>query len=257
MCALIRWRWLLNLSEKRLATTHDGLLLGQVLFYLLPCWDVQSTTFQLSAIFADHVRPDDELRQRQRTAIGQLAAERGIDFIKALAIQRLGPVAAVGQEAQRFVYLVTNVSQSQLITEILERSVAQTWDEARREWSLYEIYEADEPETCLCGHFPIIELCVLSNRHNGIQATVGNCCVKNFIGLPSDRIFQAIKRIRRDPSNSLNPEAIQHAFDRQWITEWERDFYLTIMRKRNLTEKQSAKKLQINDRVLRHVRRQR
>jgi hypothetical protein len=150
-----------------------------------------------------------------------------------------------------------NVSQSQLIAEILERSVAQTWDEARSEWSLDEIYEADEPETCLCGHFPIIELCVLRNRRNGIQVTVGNWCVKNFIGLPSDRIFQAVKRIRRDPSNSLNPEALQHAFERQWITEWERDFYLSIMRKRNLTEKQSAKKLQINDRVLRHVRRQR
>ena len=152
---------------------------------------------------------------------------------------------------------VKKVSQFQLTTEILERSVAQTWDEARREWSLYEIYEADEPETCLCGHFHIIELCVLRNRHNGIHATVGNCCVKNFIGLPSDRIFQAIKRIRKDPSNSLNPEAIQHAFDRQWITEWERDFYFTIMRKRNLTEKQSTKKLQINDRLLRHMRRQR
>src|SRR5436305_158519 len=44
---------------------------------------------------------------------------------------------------------------------------------------------------------------------------------------------------------------------RKSLTEWERDFYLTIMRKRNLTEKQSTKKLQINDRVLRHVRRQR
>jgi hypothetical protein len=150
-----------------------------------------------------------------------------------------------------------NVSQSQLIAEILERSVAHTWDEARREWSLYEIYEADEPETCLCGHFPIIELCVLHNRRNGIQVTVGNWCVKNFLGLPSDRIFQAVKRIRRDPSNSLNPEALQHAFERQWINEWERDFYLSTMHKRNPTEKQSAKKLQINDRVLRHVRRQR
>jgi hypothetical protein len=145
---------------------------------------------------------------------------------------------------------VKNMSQFQLTAEILDRSVAQTWDEARREWSLYGIYEADEPETCLCGHFPIIEPCVLRNRHNGIQATVGNCCVKNFIGLPSDRIFQVIKRIRRDPSNSLNPEAIQHAFDRQWITEWERDFYFTIMRKRNLTQKQSTKKLQINEVVV-------
>ncbi len=56
--------------------------------------------------------------------------------------------------------VVKNASQFQLATEIIKRSVARTWDEAKTEWSLYEIYETDEPETCLCGHFPIIELCV-------------------------------------------------------------------------------------------------
>ncbi len=150
-----------------------------------------------------------------------------------------------------------NASQFQLATEIMKRSVARTWDEARREWSLYEIYETDEPETCLCGHFPIIELCVLRNRHNGIQATVGNCCVKKFIDLPSDKIFQAIKRIRKDASKSLSPEAVQHAFDRKWITEWEKTFYFDIMRKRNLTERQRAKKREINALVLQKVRKQR
>ena len=122
---------------------------------------------------------------------------------------------------------------------------------------MYEIYEADEPETCLCGHFPIIELCVLRNRHNGTQATVGNCCVKKFINLPSDKIFQAIKRIRKDASKSLNPEAVQHAFDRKWITEWEKTFYFNILRKHNLTEKQRTIKLKINARVLQNVKKQR
>lgn len=150
-----------------------------------------------------------------------------------------------------------NVSQSQLTTEILKLSVAQTWNEAKREWSLKEVYEADEPETCLCGHYPIIELCLLRNDLNGAQATVGNICVKKFIGLPSDNIFQSIKRVRKDSSKSLNLAAVHHAFDRQWINAWEKDFYVDIMGKRNLTERQKTKKQQINDRVLRKMRRQR
>jgi hypothetical protein len=147
------------------------------------------------------------------------------------------------------------MSEFQLTTEIITRSVARTWDEAKLEWSLLEVYEAEKPETCLCGHFPIIELCVLSNRRNSNQATVGNCCVKKFIGLPSDKIFQAVKRIRKDQSKSLNAEAIQHAFDRRWIGKWEKDFYFDIMRKRSLSVKQAAKKQEINELVLLRMKR--
>ena len=145
--------------------------------------------------------------------------------------------------------------QFQLTTEILNRSVAKTWDEAKLEWSLLEVYEAEIPETCLCGHFPIVELCLLTNRCNRSQATVGNCCVKRFIGLPSDKIFQAVKRIRKDQTKSLNPEAVQHAYDRHWISEWEKNFYFDIMRKRNLSSKQAAKKNEINLLVLDRMKR--
>ena len=145
--------------------------------------------------------------------------------------------------------------QFQLTTEILGRSVARTWDEAKLEWSLLEVYEAEKPETCLCGHFPIVELCVLLNRLNRVQATVGNCCVKKFIGLPSDKIFQAVKRVRKDHDKSLNAEAVQHAFDRGWISEWEKNFYFGIMRKRNLSVKQTAKKSEINELVLTRMKR--
>lgn len=121
---------------------------------------------------------------------------------------------------------------------------------------MLEVYEADQPGTCLCGHYPIIELCVLLNRRNGARATVGNCCVKKFVGLPSDKIFQGIKRVRKDISQSLNAEAIQHAHERRWINEWEKDFYFSVMRKRRLTLKQRAKKLEINDRVLQRMKKQ-
>lgn len=146
------------------------------------------------------------------------------------------------------------MAEFQLTREILARSTTNTWDAAKLEWVLYEVFESDEPETCLCGHYPIIENCVLRNKTNGMFATVGNCCVKKFIGLPSDLIFQAVKRVRSDLSKSLNAEAIAYARDRNWINDWERDFYIRIMRKRNLSEKQASKKRQINEKFVLRMR---
>lgn len=147
------------------------------------------------------------------------------------------------------------MSEYKLTLAIVELSAAMSWEAAKLEWHLNEVYEADEPETCLCGHFPIVELCILGNKANGNEATVGNCCVKRFIGLPSDKIFQAVKRVRKETSKSLNAEAIRHAFDRNWLTAWERDFYFDVMRKRNLTLKQQEKKKQINELVLQRMKR--
>lgn len=142
------------------------------------------------------------------------------------------------------------MSEYRLTAEIIALSDATIWDEARLEWLLIEIYEASEPETCLCGHFPIIEICVLENTKNRGLTTVGNCCVKKFIGLPSDKIFTAVKRVRKDDNKSLNAETIDHAFQRGWIDNWEKNFYFDIMRKRTLSEKQSSIKLRINKKVL-------
>jgi hypothetical protein len=142
-----------------------------------------------------------------------------------------------------------------LTEEIIKRSFARTWDKAKLEWALFEVYEADEPERCLCGHFPIIELCVLKNNVNGNLATVGNCCVKRFVGLPSDKIFEGVKRVRKDTSKSLNAEGVHHALSRGWINQWEHDFYLDVMRRRRLTFKQKAKKQQVNELVLQRMKR--
>jgi hypothetical protein len=70
------------------------------------------------------------------------------------------------------------------------------------------------------------------------------------MGLPSDLIFQASKRVRTDPVKSLNAEAITYARERGWVNDWERDFYFKIMRKRILSEKQAIKKRQINEQFL-------
>lgn len=144
--------------------------------------------------------------------------------------------------------------QYKLTEEILKRSNAAIWYLAKLEWALYQIYEADEPETCLCGHFPIIEICTLQNRLNGQLATVGNCCVKKFIGLPSDLIFQAVKRVRKDNKKALNAEAIRHAYEKGWINEWEYNFSIDTMRKRSLTSKQIQTRIKVNEKMLANMK---
>jgi len=147
------------------------------------------------------------------------------------------------------------MSEYRLTQGIIELSDAKIWDVAKLEWRLAEVYEAEEPDTCLCGHFPIIEICVLHNAINGNTTIVGNCCVRKFIGLPSDKIFQAIKRLRKNNEKSLNAEAIQYAREKKWIDEWEKSFYLDIMRKRKLSPKQLNKKIQINEKIVSNMKR--
>ncbi|SIO96628.1 hypothetical protein [Vibrio spartinae] len=147
------------------------------------------------------------------------------------------------------------MSGFKLTKEIIGLSVSSIWDVAKLEWSLAQIYEADEPERCLCGHFPIIEICVLQNKQNKNQAIVGNCCVKKFIGLPSDKIFQAVKRVRKDNEKSLNVEAIDHAYRSGWINEWEYNFSIDTMRKRNLSVKQLGTRKIVNEKMLFNMRR--
>lgn len=147
------------------------------------------------------------------------------------------------------------MSEYKLTEEILNRSQSKIWDIARMEWGLSQVYEAEEPETCLCGHFPIIEICILRNKLNAQFATVGNCCVKKFIGLPSDLIFQAVKRVRKDSQKSLNAEAIQHAYENGWINEWEYNFSIDTMRKRKLSGKQLQTRMRVNEKMLANMKR--
>lgn len=146
------------------------------------------------------------------------------------------------------------MSEYKLTKNIIELSSSNDWDGAKLEWTLQDVYEADEPNTCLCGHFPIIETCILKNKSNGNEAIVGNCCVKKFIGLPSDKIFQAVKRVRKDNEKSLNAEAIKHAHEKLWINDWEYNFSIDTMRKRNLSVKQLQSRIKINEKMLNNMK---
>lgn len=148
-----------------------------------------------------------------------------------------------------------NHNEYQLTKRIVELSEADQWPLARAEWDLQEIYFEDEPSTCLCTHFPIIEICVLRNRKNGNVAEVGNVCVNKFIGIPSKIIFDGLKRVSKDNDRALNSAAAHFAFRKGWVNDWEYGFLSNTSRKRVLTGKQLAKRQEINRRVLAKMRR--
>ena len=149
-----------------------------------------------------------------------------------------------------------NSYQANLIREIIAISEGKTWADAKLEWRLHEVIDSKEPHTCLCGHFPITELCVIKNQRNQSTTTVGNVCVKKFLGLPSGLIFDAIRRIQADITKSLNAEALDYARQHGWLDAWQLDvFYPSVMRKRNLSERQMEKKVEANQRFLRNLRR--
>jgi hypothetical protein len=138
---------------------------------------------------------------------------------------------------------------------ILSLSNSQEWPIAKLEWSLWQVYQADEPDTCLCGHNPILEICVLKNRKNGNFAEVGNVCVNKFMGIQSTKVFNGIKRIQDDISKSVTVEALVTAKERGFISARDESFYLSVRLKRSLSGKQESWKIDINNRILAGLRR--
>jgi hypothetical protein len=60
---------------------------------------------------------------------------------------------------------------------IIALSSAKDWEAARKEWGLVDIYDSPDRDTCLCGKYPIIEICVIGNKITNQQTEFGNHCV--------------------------------------------------------------------------------
>ena len=133
------------------------------------------------------------------------------------------------------------------------------WPDVLREWSLDHI-EMLEPEedaqTCLCTHYPIREVCHIINDENGHRAIVGNCCVTKFMGdqpvfAGTQKMFDALGRIRRDINASANESLIEHVYSKGIISEGDYNFYLDIWRKRKpLSDRQKRWKVSLNQRII-------
>lgn len=100
------------------------------------------------------------------------------------------------------------------------------------EWKFVESDYSDEWSYCACG-VKIKLRCVLTNIHNKSTITVGSCCIKYF-GM--SKFIGAVK------DNRINKSIIEYAKSENIINEWEYGFLSNIYRKRNLSQKQRAKR---------------
>lgn len=138
-----------------------------------------------------------------------------------------------------------------LVEEIIKLSHAEVWDEAKIEWTFTNAYQSNSPQTCLCGHHPIKNICVITNKKNGTRTEVGNCCVENFFGISEGgRIIASIKRLKDDISSSMSIETVEFFKSRDLFNDFEYTFYKDIIRKRTLTKKQRDIKVRINRKFL-------
>lgn len=138
-----------------------------------------------------------------------------------------------------------------LIEEIMKRSVSDNWNQAKLEWFFEYAYQDENFQTCLCGHNPIKNICVIKNTKNDDITEVGNCCVTKFMGIDDGKkIFGSISNLKKDILKSINPEVIQYLYDKKVIDDFEFKFYLNIHRKRILSTKQKDIKLRINKKFL-------
>lgn len=134
----------------------------------------------------------------------------------------------------------------QLMQRVTEMSTAEEWENARAEWSLQQVFRAQVADQCLCGHQPIIKICVIKNQTNNKTARVGNCCVNKFMSLGSDGIFNAIDRISKDSTKAASRKLLEMALAQSVITPWEFEFYMSNIDKRKLTQKQRQMREAIN-----------
>ena len=144
-----------------------------------------------------------------------------------------------------------------LITEIIKRSEAATWHEAKKEWHFSGATFAPlgDMRTCLCGHTPIVELYHLDNVYNHQAVIVGNVCVNKFMDIEEDvkKIIPCLLRVKEKLSKSLNSETLELAIAKDLLTEWEHDFYWDTLGKRKLSLKQENVRKRINKKVLNNL----
>ncbi|MDV3748941.1 hypothetical protein CMU21_13980 [Elizabethkingia anophelis] len=138
-----------------------------------------------------------------------------------------------------------------LTEEIIDISESKIWHIAKAEWSFEFAYYADEPQRCLCGHYPIRNICVIKNKKNSAVTEVGNCCINKFLGIDDgNKIFSSIKKIKDDSNSSISSDALEYIYRKKGISDFEYNYYLSIHRKRSLSEKQWEIKRRINKKFL-------
>lgn len=143
-------------------------------------------------------------------------------------------------------------NEFKLREKIIELSESKDWYNAKKEWEFENIYVSDEFEECLCGHYPIINICRIRNRVNNNVTEVGNVCINKFLNIDEgEKILPSINRVKKDITKSISKDSLEYLYKKECISIKEYDFYSDIIKKRILSPARSKWKSDINKKFLR------
>ena len=137
-------------------------------------------------------------------------------------------------------------NQSLLKEIVIENSVSGVWESAKKEWTLLYIY--DKKNLCICRH-DIFENCVIQNKENGNELTVGNVCINQFKEdclIVEEKARSCLKKIRTNPNKSkANEQLLELAVRTGVLSIAEKEYYMKITKKgknsRNKFDKEHEK----------------
>jgi hypothetical protein len=129
-----------------------------------------------------------------------------------------------------------------LISKIINCSTSTDWESAKKEWEIFEISISNEPQKCLCGHFP--------NKKNGTVVKVGRCCLTKFLDIKTDHFQKAMNALEEDINITLTEKIVSLSKKARAISTWEMMFYKNIRIKKNLDNLKLNMKIEINTKIL-------
>lgn len=125
------------------------------------------------------------------------------------------------------------MAKDKLKESIIENSVNKNRELAKSEWEVVDIYLKPWYTTCLCGKYPISEVCELQNKNNGKKVIVGNDCVKHFFNIDHGYIYRGIKKIRENIDGVVGKKIIEYALERWRIDATQKAFYVLKKTQKN------------------------
>lgn len=139
------------------------------------------------------------------------------------------------------------MAEWKLIERIVERSIADNWEDAVKEWEVHKMYLGHGE--CACGKTNIKRICIIQNEGTKLAIKVGSSCVTKFMNIPTQTVFNNIMKLDIDNTFLVKQCTIQLAFKLKKINQWELDFYLSAYDYKNKSPKQQAIIVRINTKL--------
>lgn len=144
------------------------------------------------------------------------------------------------------------MAKDKLKESIIENSINKDREKAKWEWEVINSYLMPWYTTCLCGKYPISEVCELQNKNNSKKVMVGNDCVKYFFDADHSYIYSAIKKIEENINNVVNDKIIIYALEKWRIDATQKSFYILMRRRKDPWEYQLKVRQDVNKILLEH-----